>query len=96
MKFTDAIEEYFTDMRSAGRINSARTEVSYRGSAGRSMSAACATGKRVYYSERLATRAVNVAGQRGELPPMRHYPCQVCGWWHLARKVPVPSTGATA
>lgn len=30
MKFTTAIDEYIRDMRSAGRINSPRTEVSYR------------------------------------------------------------------
>lgn len=45
--------------------------------------AACPTGKRIYYNERLANRAI---AMRGELPTLRHYPCPTCGWWHLARK----------
>lgn len=47
----------------------------------------CATtGKRIYYAERLAIRAVTKAMLRGELPRLRHYPCPDCGHWHLSRK----------
>jgi hypothetical protein len=46
----------------------------------------CPTGKRVYYQERLANRAITEAAKRGELPTMRHYQCPECGWWHLSRK----------
>lgn len=46
----------------------------------------CPTGKRVYYKERLANRAVTEAAKRGELSQLRHYPCDRCGWWHLSRK----------
>lgn len=46
----------------------------------------CPSGKRVYWTERLATRAVNVALERGELAPLRHYRCPDCDRWHLARK----------
>jgi hypothetical protein len=43
------------------------------------------SGKRVYYKEHLASRAVSFAATRGELPPMRHYKCPECGWWHLSK-----------
>lgn len=46
----------------------------------------CVTGKRVFYAERLASRAVTEAAKRGELPPMRHYACPDCGYWHLSKK----------
>jgi hypothetical protein len=51
-----------------------------------SAAATCPTGKRVYWHERLANRAVQKARERGELPPMRHYLCPECGRWHLSRK----------
>jgi hypothetical protein len=44
----------------------------------------CSTGKRIYWEEHLAARAVNVARDRGELPPMRHYMCPHCARWHLS------------
>jgi hypothetical protein len=47
----------------------------------------CPTGKRCYFEERLANRAVTNAAKRGELPPMRHYKCDKCAWWHLSRKL---------
>jgi hypothetical protein len=46
----------------------------------------CATGKVIFYKERLANRAVTNAAKRGELPTMRHYACRRCGYWHLSRK----------
>lgn len=46
----------------------------------------CSNGKRIFWTERLANRAVTNAGKRGELPPMRHYACPDCGYWHLSRK----------
>lgn len=46
----------------------------------------CPTGKRVYYEQHLANRAITRASKRGELEPLRHYSCPVCGWWHLSRK----------
>lgn len=46
----------------------------------------CPTGKRIYWKERLACRAVTEAAKRGELPPMRHYKCPECDWWHLSKK----------
>jgi len=49
------------------------------------MNGACPTGKRVYYTERLANRAISRALERGELDPLRHYHCEDCGWWHLSR-----------
>lgn len=48
----------------------------------------CPTGKRIYWHERLAVRAVNKARDRGELLPLRHYVCDKCGRWHLSRKSP--------
>lgn len=50
----------------------------------------CQTGKRVYFKERLATRAVTEAAKRGELDPLRHYACAECGYWHLSRKKQPP------
>jgi hypothetical protein len=44
----------------------------------------CPTGKRIYWEERLANRAVSKAATRGELPPMRHYLCPYCCRWHLS------------
>lgn len=49
----------------------------------------CPTGKRVYYAERLANRAITKAAERGEIGPLRHYKCPDCDWWHLATKFPV-------
>jgi predicted RNA-binding Zn-ribbon protein involved in translation (DUF1610 family) len=45
----------------------------------------CPSGKRTYYKERAATRAITVAAKRGELDPLRHYLCPECGKWHLSR-----------
>jgi DNA-directed RNA polymerase subunit RPC12/RpoP len=45
-----------------------------------------ATGKVIFGNQRVANRAVSRAATRGELPPMRHYQCPTCGYWHLARK----------
>jgi ssDNA-binding Zn-finger/Zn-ribbon topoisomerase 1 len=50
------------------------------------VSISCPTGKRIYWKERLANRAITEAAKRGELPPMRHYQCPECGYWHLSRK----------
>ena len=52
----------------------------------------CPSGKRIYGNERVAARAVNVARDRGELPPMRHYFCPLCDHWHLSKKHRVPPT----
>jgi hypothetical protein len=46
----------------------------------------CPTGKRIYWEERLANRAISKAQTRGELPQMRHYLCPHCDRWHLSRK----------
>lgn len=46
----------------------------------------CETGKRVYFKERAANKAITRAIKRGELPQLRHYPCATCGYWHLSRK----------
>lgn len=46
----------------------------------------CPSGKRTYWSERLAQRAVAKAADRGELGPMRYYECPECDEWHLATK----------
>lgn len=46
----------------------------------------CETGKRTYFTERLANKAITRAMVRGELPQLKHYQCPTCGWWHLARK----------
>jgi hypothetical protein len=56
----------------------------------------CASGKRVFYEERLANRAVSRAETRGELPPMRHYACPLCGYWHLSRKARAPAGSRAA
>ena len=54
------------------------------------------TGKRIYWHERLANRAITKAAERGELASMRHYLCPDCTRWHLARKHrPVASRLAT-
>jgi hypothetical protein len=45
-----------------------------------------ASGKRTYFKERLANRAITEADKRGELPRLRHYRCPHCGYWHLSRK----------
>jgi len=39
----------------------------------------CPTGKRVFYKERHASRAIANADKRGELGPLRHYLCPTCG-----------------
>lgn len=44
----------------------------------------------MYGSQRVAQRAVDVAANRGELPPMRFYLCPECKHWHLARRKPLP------
>jgi hypothetical protein len=44
------------------------------------------TGKRPYGSERVVTRAVNKARERGQMRPLRHYRCPHCEHWHLATK----------
>lgn len=46
----------------------------------------CPSGKLIFGKERLANRAVTNAAKRGELPPMKHYRCDLCNHWHLARK----------
>jgi predicted RNA-binding Zn-ribbon protein involved in translation (DUF1610 family) len=46
----------------------------------------CATGKRIYFKERSANKAITEALKRGELSQLRHYACPVCGYWHLSRK----------
>lgn len=46
----------------------------------------CPTGKRIYYTEKLANRAITNALKRGEIGPLRHYECPECEHWHLATK----------
>ncbi len=53
----------------------------------------CSTGKRIYWHERLANRAITRAAERGELGPMRHYLCSECDRWHLSSKRRVIATG---
>ena len=50
----------------------------------------CETGKRIYWKEHLANRAITEALKRGEIGPLRHYACPVCERWHLSRKNRVP------
>lgn len=46
----------------------------------------CTTGKRIYFKERAANKAITEASKRGELLQLRHYRCPECGYWHLSRK----------
>lgn len=55
----------------------------------------CPSGKRIYWKERLANRAITEAAKRGELAPMRHYLCAECGYWHLSRKDRFANRAAT-
>jgi hypothetical protein len=56
----------------------------------------CVMGKRVYFRESLAVRAVSKAAHRGELQQLKHYACEACGFWHLSKKYPVRAARVAA